>query len=170
MPGCAMPTAQPHRHAGHHQRGRQTASGTTSPRQAPAARTHRTSQAPQTPGQANRPVGHHGSRRRGASRTSRRSTRSAICCRRYPGEQLCWAACCARTAAWTAEDLAADIRRETGARWLEPAAWFARCNNAGPVRDESPPRHPGPVHVHRRPVSAHSLLARTLAQGGGATA
>jgi hypothetical protein len=54
-----------------------------------------------------------------------------------------------------------------------PAGWnlqprFARCNNAGPVCDESPPRHPGPVHVHLRPVSAHSLLARTPARGGGA--
>jgi hypothetical protein len=84
-----MPTAQPRRHAGHHQRGRQTASGTTSPRQAPATRTHRTSQAPQTQGQANRTAGHHGSRRWGASRTSRRPARTAICCR-YPGEQLCW--------------------------------------------------------------------------------
>jgi len=43
-----MPTAQPRRRAGHHQRGRQTASGTTSPRQAPATRTRCTSQAPQT--------------------------------------------------------------------------------------------------------------------------
>jgi hypothetical protein len=85
-----MPTAQPRRHAGHHQRGRQPASGTTSPRQAPATRTHRTSQAPQTPGQANRTVRHHGSRRWGASRASRRSARSAICCHRYPGKQLCW--------------------------------------------------------------------------------
>ena len=45
-----------------------------------------------------RTVGHRGSRWWGARRTSRRPTPSAICCRRYPGEQLCWAACCARTA------------------------------------------------------------------------
>jgi len=50
-----MPTVQ----TAPHQSGRRTASGRTSPRQAPATRTHRTSQAPQTQGQANRTVGHH---------------------------------------------------------------------------------------------------------------
>ena len=93
-----MPTAQPRRHAGHHQPGRQTASGRTSPRQAPATRTHRTSQAPQTRDQANRTVRHRSSCRWGANGTSRRAARSAICCCRYPGGQLCWVACCARTA------------------------------------------------------------------------
>jgi len=116
-----MPTADPRRQAGHHQPGRQTASGRTSPRQAPATRTHRTSQAPQTPDQANRTVGHRGSRWWGARRTSRRPTRSAICCCRYPGEQICsvacrsariagtrgtsWARCCCRL---PAQGLAAD--------------------------------------------------------------
>ena len=55
-----MPTAQPRRQSGHHQPGRQTASGRASPRRAPATRTHCTSQAPRTQGQANRTVGHHG--------------------------------------------------------------------------------------------------------------
>jgi hypothetical protein len=91
-----MPTAQPRRHAGHHQRGRQTASGTTSPRQAPATRTHRTSQAPQTPGQANRTVGHHGSRRRGGAgpRGGRLAARSAAADTQV--SNVAGVACCAR--------------------------------------------------------------------------
>src|SRR5262249_9279157 len=47
-------------------------SGRPSPRQATATRTHRTSQAPQTCGQANRTVRHRGSCWWGARRTSRR--------------------------------------------------------------------------------------------------
>ena len=91
-----MPTAPPRRHAGHHQPRRQTASGRTSPRQAPATRTHHTSQAPQTPGQANRRPDIAAAAGR-ANSTSQRPAHRAHCCR-YPGEQLCWAACCARTA------------------------------------------------------------------------
>jgi hypothetical protein len=92
-----MPTAQPRRHAGH-QRGRQTASGTTSPRQAPATRTHCTSQAPQTPGQANRTVGHHGSRRRGGAgpRGGRLAARSVAADTQV--SNFAGVACCARTA------------------------------------------------------------------------
>jgi hypothetical protein len=101
-----MPTAQPRSRAGHHQRGRQTASGTTAPRQAPATRTHCTSQAPQTPGQANRTVDITAVADRGASRTSRRPTHNWICCSRYPGEQECgWRAAREEPSLWRARRL-----------------------------------------------------------------
>ena len=146
-----MPTAQ-RRHAGHHQPGRQTASGRTSPRQAPATRTHRTSQAPQTPGQANRTVGHRGSRWWGARRTSRRPARGAICCCRYPGEQPCWAACCARTA----------VRRVVGSSAItspggQIGAFVLRIQRAEPISIEVADHITDPVLAGERPRSQSRL-------------
>jgi hypothetical protein len=96
-----MPTAPPRRCTAPDRPGPRTASGRTCPRQAPAARTHHTSQALRPRGQANQPVGHRGSCRSGAPepggpygcRLAARPAAAAtqVTCATLPG-------CCARTA------------------------------------------------------------------------